>query len=129
MGTTLASNKKISEVLSLPKHVVPVVGFSLGFPDEQPEIRDRLPMNGIVHRETYQDYTKEQIQEIYSKKESEGMKRYMSHPEIRKMIDESGVKNLAQVYTKVKYTKESHIKYSMDVLACLKEQGFMAHHI
>ena len=125
MGTTLASNKKITEVLTLPKHVVPVVGFSLGYHDEQPELRDRLPMNGIIHRETYQDYTTDQIQEIYSKKESDGMKRYMSHPELRKMIDESGVGNLAQVYTKIKYTKESHIKYSMDVLACLKEQGFM----
>lgn len=125
MGTTLASNKKISEVLSLPKHVVPVVGFSIGYPDECPEIRDRLPMEGIIHRETYQDYTKDQIQQIYNKKESEGMKRYMSHPELKQMIEESGVKNLAQVYTKVKYTKESHIKYSMDVFDCLREQGFL----
>ena len=49
MGTTLASNKEISEILALPKHVVPVIGFSLGYPDERPELRERLPMNGIIH--------------------------------------------------------------------------------
>lgn len=125
MGTTLASNNEIADILSLPKHVVPVVGFSIGYPDEQPELRDRLPMNGIIHREKYQDYTKEQIQEIYSAKERDGMKRYNSSPELRKLIDKSGIENLAQIYTKVKYTEESHIKYSQDVLNCLKDQGFM----
>lgn len=125
MGTTLASNKQIAETLSLPKHVVPVVGFSMGFPDEQPKLRDRLPMKGIVHREIYQDYSAEQIQEIYANKESDGMKRYMSRAELRKTIDQLGITNLAQVYTKLKYTRESHVKYSMNVLACLKEQGFM----
>ena len=54
------------------------------------------------------------------------MQRYKSNPELRKMIDESNVENLAQVYTKLKYTKESHIKYSNDVLECLKEQGFLS---
>lgn len=124
MGTTLASNNKISQVLSLPKHVVPVVGFSIGYPDEEPEVRDRLPMDGIIHREKYCDYSPEQLKKIYHQKETEGMKRYRGHPELNKMINESGVKNLAQVYTKVKYTRESHIEYSRDVLDCLKAQGF-----
>ena len=125
MGTTLASNKNISKVLSLPKHVVPVVGFSLGYPDEQPEVRDRLPMDAIIHREHYQEYSKEKIQEIYSKKELDGMNRYRSQPDLKEMIEKSGVKNLAQVYTTLKYTKESHIQYSKDVLQCLEEQGFL----
>lgn len=127
MGTTLASSKEISQVLNLPKQVVPVIGFSLGHPDEEPILRDRLPMNGIIHCEKYQDYTSEQIQNIYKEKETEGMKRYLTHPELKKMIEDSGVENLAQVYSKVKYTKESHIKYSEDVMACLSGQGFLNH--
>lgn len=125
MGTTLASNNQISRILKLPKHVVPVVGFSLGYPDEAPEMRDRLPMSGIIHHEVYQDYSREKIREIYREKEISGMKRYMSHPELRAMIEASGVSNLAQVYTKVKYTRESHIEYSASVMSCLKEQGFL----
>ncbi|PIP88959.1 MAG: NADPH-dependent oxidoreductase [Bdellovibrionales bacterium CG12_big_fil_rev_8_21_14_0_65_38_15] len=124
MGTTLASNKDISRVLKLPKHVVPVVGFSLGYPDESPALRDRLPLKAIVHANTYQDYTSKDILEHYKEKEVSGMKRYKSDPELKKMIEQYQAENLAQVYTKVKYTKESHQKYSKDVLECLFEQGF-----
>ncbi len=124
MGTTLASNKDISRVLKLPKHVVPVVGFSLGYPDESPALRDRLPLKAIVHANTYQDYTSKDILEHYKEKEISGMKRYKSDPELKKMIEQYQAENLAQVYTKVKYTKESHQKYSKDVLEFLFEQGF-----
>ena len=125
MGTTLASNMEISKILRLPQHVVPVVGFSLGYPDESPSVRDRLPLYAIIHHETYKDYSSEEIRSIYKEKEDMGMQRYLSHPELRKMIEDSGVKNLAQVYTQVKYTKESHIEYSNNVIKCLKAQGFM----
>lgn len=125
MGTTLASNQEISQVLKLPKHVVPVVGFSLGYPAESPEKRDRLPMSGIIHRETYQDYTDQEIQAIYSEKEIKGMARYQSVPELREMILQHNAENLAQVYTKVKYTQESHIEYSKNVMNCLINQGFL----
>lgn len=126
MGTTLASNKEIGRILKLPKHVVPVVGFSLGYPDEAPIVRDRLPLDGIVHYETYQDYDSESISQIYRQKEIDGMKRYLSHPELKAMIEVSGVKNLGQVYTKVKYTKESHEMYSKNVLDYLVDQGFLS---
>ncbi|MFT6069004.1 MAG: nitroreductase [Bacteriovoracaceae bacterium] len=125
MGTTLASNKEISKVLNLPSHVVPVVGFSLGYPDERPERRDRLPLEGIVHFETYKDYSDKEIEEIYHQKETEGLKRYQSDPKLRAMMKESQVQNLAQVYTKLKYTRESHLVYSKDVFDCLEEAGFL----
>lgn len=125
MGTTLASNLEISKVLNLPKHVVPVVGFSLGYPDELPAIRDRLPLEAIVHYETYQDYSNSKIEEIYQQKEIDGMKRYQRDPLLKKMMEDSETKNLAQVYTKLKYTRESHLTYSKDVLSCLEQAGFM----
>lgn len=126
MGTTLASCREIAKVLKCPENVVPVVGFSMGYPAEEPPLRDRLPMDGVVHHETYQDYEDSRIEEIYREKESEGWKRYMAIPELRERVEEAGVKNLAQVYTTVKYTRESHLRYSADVLQCLKEQGFLA---
>lgn len=125
MGTTLASCKEISKVLKLPKHVIPVVGFCLGYPDETPKLRDRLALEAIVHRDIYKDYSKEEIRNIYKEKEVEGMKRYLENNELKKLIKESNVQNLAQIYTKIKYTKESHIKYSTDILECLREQGFL----
>ena len=125
MGSTLANCDQIGEILDLPEGVVPVVGYSLGYADEQPEVRDRLPLNGLVHYETYQDHSDEQIKDIYHQRETDGWQRYMSFPELRKMIEESDVKNLAQVYTTLKYTKESHVEFSQTVLHYLEKQGFM----
>jgi nitroreductase len=116
MGTTLASAKEIGKVLKLPKHVVPVVGYALGYPDEMPEARKRLPLEGIIHHEYYSDYTDDDVLDIYRDKNSEGMRRYSEFKE---------VENLAQVYTQLKYTEESHIGYSENLLEYLKEQGFL----
>ena len=125
MGTTLASALEIACILKCPENVVPVVGFVLGYPNDTPKIRDRLPISGIVHRETYCDYSTQDLRNIYEEKESLGMKRYMANSDLQKMVLENDIKNLAQIYTKAKYTKESHQKYSKDVLNCLQEQNFM----
>ncbi|MCP4427863.1 MAG: NADPH-dependent oxidoreductase [Chloroflexi bacterium] len=125
MGSTLANCDEIGRILRLPPNVVPIVGFSLGYPDENPALRDRLPLDGLVHHETYQDYTDERIAEIYEERNVKGWNRYMSAPRLRKLIEESGVKNLAQVYTVVKYTRQSHQGFSQMVLDYLAAQDFM----
>ena len=127
MGSTLANCDKIGEVLELPPGVVPVVGYSLGYADEAPEIRDRLPLNGLVHNETYHDHSDEEIKAIYHQRETDGWNRYMSYPELKEKIEASDVKNLAQIYTSLKYTRESHVGFSETVLHYLEKQGFMNH--
>lgn len=125
MGSTLANCDQIGKILRLPSSVVPVVGFSLGYPDETPALRDRLPLKGLVHQETYQDYSDEKILEIYRERDIEGWERYMSFPRLRKMIEASDVENLAQIYTKLKYTRESHQQFARTVLHYLETQDFM----
>ncbi len=125
MGTTLASCDQIAEILKCPDHVVPVVGFSLGYPDETPVDRDRLPLDAIVHRNVYRSETDDEILAAYHDREKAGWKRYNESCELRARIEESGVQNLAQVYTKLKYTRESHVGYSKTVLECLRDRGFM----
>jgi nitroreductase len=125
MGTTLASCDQIAQLLGCPSHVVPVVGFSLGYPDECPAERTRLPLNSLVHRETYQDFDADRINEVYKDRETSGWERYMAIPELKKMVEEEGIENLAQVYTKLKYTRESHIGYSETINKYLKSSGFL----
>lgn len=125
MGSTLANCDQIGRILKLPQSVVPVVGFSLGYPDENPAPRDRLPMSGLVHQETYQDYSDDAIREIYHERETKGWERYMSVPELRQRIEGSGVENLAQIYTVLKYTKDSHQEFAQTVLNYLQAQDFM----
>ena len=124
MGTTLASCDKIGKILGCPENVFPVVGFSMGFPDESIAVRDRLPMDGLVHFDTFKDYAPEQIKEIYHDRETAGWQRYMDVPSLKKAVMEKGAENLAQIYTKVKYTKKSHQAYSNAVIDYLKAQNF-----
>lgn len=125
MGSTLANCDQIGEFLNLPPNVVPVVGFSLGSPAEKPAPRDRLPKHGLVHYEQYQDYSDEDILEIYQERDKKGWERYMSVPKLKEMTEELGLKNLAQIYTIAKYTKKSHQEFSQAVLNYLEKQNFM----
>jgi len=125
LGSTLASADAIGNILGLPKNVVPVTGFSLGYPDEQPDLRDRLPFSSLVHWETYKDYTDQEIQNIYEEREIKGWQRYMKSKWLREQVEEKGVENLAQLYTEVKYTRTSHQEFSRKLLAYLENQEFM----
>ncbi|MGE6556159.1 oxygen-insensitive NADPH nitroreductase [Exiguobacterium artemiae] len=44
---------KVSELLALPNHVVPLFGVAVGIPDQQPGKKPRLPMDAVFHRNTY----------------------------------------------------------------------------
>lgn len=114
MGTTLASCQEIARILKCPDHVVPVVGFSLGYAAEEPLERDRLPLENLVHHQTYRPSTENEIEAAYRVREKLAWPRFQNR----------GVENLAQAYTTLKYTRESHLEYSRTVLDCLKEKGF-----
>jgi hypothetical protein len=125
MGSTLANCDQIGRILKLPPNVVPVVGFSLGWPDEDPALRDRLPLDGLVHNETYHDYSDERILEIYTDREVKGWQRYMTSARLRRLVEQNEVRNLAQLYTIVKYTRTSHQQHSRKILDYLSDQNFM----
>ena len=124
LGSTFSNCDRVGKILNLPENVVPVVGFTLGYPNEEPDLRDRLPLDGLVHFDTYQDYSDERVAEIYKEREIKGWERYMSYPRLRKMINESGADNLAQIYTTVKYTRHSHQEISRKAIQYLKSQDF-----
>lgn len=127
LGSTLVYADEVGKILQLPQNVVPVVGFCLGHPDEDPDLRHRLPYKGLVHQETYKDYSEEEIKDIFHKKERIDWQRYMESPRLRSLVEEHEVKNLAQLYTTVKYTQDFHQEYSKKLLSFLNEKGFMNH--
>jgi nitroreductase len=126
IGATLANADQVGEVLELPEGVVPVTGMSIGWPDEDPAPRDRLPASGLVHYERYHDHDDAEIAEIYRERNTAGWDRYMSRPRLRRQITESGATNLAQVYTTIKYTPDDHDRHSASLLTYLRKQGFLA---
>ena len=111
--------EKIIEILDLPKGVVPVTTVTVGYPDEFPELSDRLPMEAVVHHEKYSDYSDSDIDKHYQEKEL--ITTY------QEFVKESNKESLAHVYTDVRYKKDDNILFSNALLKVLKKQGFMNH--
>jgi nitroreductase len=117
LGTTTYMAHKIIDVLKLPKGVVPVTTITLGWPLEKPEQVDRLPLEAIIHFETYSDYTDEKIEILYRNKEERS--------DSIQFVIENNKETLAQVFTDVRYKKADNVYFSNMLLQVLKEQGFM----
>jgi FMN reductase (NADPH) len=117
LGTTTYNAHKIIKVLKLPIGVVPVTTITLGWPDEKPEQIDRLPLEAVIHKEEYLDYSNESIENFYKEKE----KRVDS----RQFVSENQKESLAQVFTDVRYKKSDNVYFSKILLQVLKDQGFM----
>ncbi|MBZ5486283.1 oxygen-insensitive NADPH nitroreductase [Halomonas aquamarina] len=43
----------ISDLLKLPEHVYPVFGMCLGYPDHDPEVKPRLPVEAVLKEDYY----------------------------------------------------------------------------
>jgi nitroreductase len=46
---------KVSELLKLPDKVFPLMGICLGWPDQEPILKPRLPSQAVIHQEEYTD--------------------------------------------------------------------------
>ena len=75
-----------------------------------------MPLEAIVHQETYHDYTQDDIDRLYAYKES--------LPENRQFIAENHKETLAQVFTDVRYTKEDAEAMSKLMLETMRKKGF-----
>ncbi|MDY3268821.1 MAG: nitroreductase family protein [Phocaeicola sp.] len=117
LGTTIYNPGPIIEVLNLPKLVIPIATITVGYPDELPQQPDRLPLNGIIHKETYKDYDSNDIDEIYRLKEA--------LPENKNFVLINNKETLAQVFTDLRYKKADNEFMSENLIKVLKEQDFI----
>lgn len=117
LGTTTYTANKIIEVLKLPKGVVPVTTVTIGWPAEKPEQVDRLPLEAVIHKETYRDYSTQDIEKYYDEKEK--------RTDSQQFVNENNKETLAQVFTDVRYKKADNVYFSKVLIQVLKDQGFM----
>lgn len=116
LGTTTYNPQSIIDALELPELVFPITTITVGWPAEIPPQVDRLPLEAIVHDETYHDYTAGMINKLYAYKES--------LPENRKFVEENQKETLAQVFTDVRYTQKDNETMSAKLWEAMKKQGF-----
>lgn len=117
LGTTIYTAGEIVKTLNLPKGVLPVTTIVLGYPDEKPELTDRLPQDAVVHFEQYNDYTAAEIDELWAEREESEL--------TKQLLAENGLPNLARIFTERRYVKEDNVAISRSYLELLKERGFM----
>ncbi len=115
LGTTIYQPQAIIDTLRLPRLVFPVATITIGWPDETPALSDRLPVEAIIHEETYTDYTPERIDQFYSPKEN--------LPENLHFVEINHKETLAQIFTDIRYTRNGNEAMSAILLEALRQQG------
>jgi nitroreductase len=124
LGTTWWAADQIIDFLELPEHVFPVTSLVLGYPAENPELRDRLPLEVMVHQEKYHRMSDEQILETHAERERNAWQRYNAIESTRKKLKEAGIERVTDFYTsEFKYSKELHLWISKMLIKTLQEQG------
>lgn len=108
LGTTTYNAPQIAEVLGLPERVLPVATISLGYPANPGVEVGRLPVDAILHSETYHNYTPADIDRLYAEKEA--------REDSKAFVEENGKQTLAQVFTDVRYAKPANEAFSKVLL-------------
>lgn len=118
LGTTLYTAKKIAEILELPQGVIPVTTITLGYPNPEAShpMTDRLPLEAVVHRQKYHNYSPEEIDQLWSEKEN--------LEQTKTLLKENDLPNLARIFTEKRYKGEDSKLFSKVYFDELKAQGF-----
>ncbi len=116
LGTIIYNASQFVELLKLPRHVVPVACITMGYPVQTPPLTQKLPLEALIHRETYRDYDEEAINRFYAEKEAS--------EETQQILEENQLPNLAQVFTQRRYVKKDNEFFAEALRKTLEEQGF-----
>ena len=115
LGTTLYNAGEIARILRLPKGVLPVMTVAMGYPETLPPLTDRLPLDAVVHRDTYTDYTPERLEILWREREASA--------ETQQLLAENRLPNLARIFTERRYVREDNVTFSRKYFDELVEQG------
>jgi len=118
IGSALA-NKRVIEALSLPKGVLPLTLLCVGYSDEQPPTRPRLPLKSILHINHYRDVAEKEIESFLGHMDTvldkEGYyRKYGSRKRGYRYRD----------HIKGKTATEVRDKEESEIVAAMKESGF-----
>jgi nitroreductase len=117
LGTTTYNPQEIADALQLPKLVVPIITLTVGYPEEEGTEVGRLPIDAIIHNETYQPWSQQRINEAYAEKEQ--------RTDSQQFVKENNKATLAQVFTDLRYPRANNEFFSEKLQAFLIKSGFL----
>jgi len=115
IGGVLGRMQEMIELLKLPKWTYPAIMLCLGVPAEKPAARDRIPLESMVHRDEFREYTDDEMSRAYAGREAkfDGTAK-----------ETEGARNLAQYLTKKRLTREMLRGRARSAMRALMDQGF-----
>ena len=116
LGTTFYNAPEISEILRLPQGVIPVMALSCGYPATEVPLTDRLPLEAVVHRDTYHDPADNEIKSFWTERESS--------PETAELLRANDLPNLARIFTERRYKGDDNRTFSRKYFDHMVEKGF-----
>lgn len=111
IGSLRNNIRRVDELLELPNYVIPLFGLVVGYPDEKPESKPRLPIDVVYHENTYDHDVKKQQQLV--NKFDEQIKSYYKKRSTNKRVDTWSEQMVR------KYSKASR----MDVTQFVQDKG------
>ncbi|MCB9000249.1 MAG: nitroreductase family protein [Bacteroidales bacterium] len=117
LGTATYNAELISDILELPAGVVPVAAIVMGYPEGEVPLTERLPMDAVVHKEKYKNFSSEDIDRIYKEREESA--------QTAELLKINGLETLAQIFTDKRYTKNDNEFFSEKYLNFIRKQGFL----
>ena len=114
LGSFFNDTAKIVELLNLPKYTYPAIGLAVGWPDQEPQLKPRLPKE-VVHMENGYRELENPLEEL--KEYDATVTEYYDLRDANKRVDA--------------FTKQVSTKYHTlgakraEMLGVLKAQGFL----
>lgn len=112
LGTVLYNAEPIARLLHCPEGVVPVITLALGYPAEEGRMSERIGPDGVLHCETYHDYTDDDIRRIHAVRDND--------PFNQEMVRQNGTRNYCEIFTTKRYPREMNEAVSKALAQFLK---------
>lgn len=115
IGGVRLNIEKLSELLELPKYVIPLVGLCIGYPaEEKAQLKPRLPKEVVMHHNKYEEFSLEDIEDY-----DQVMKKYYENRPIRAPFTAKKVKGWSDHI-------DDHLERSIqpNILSYLNKQGY-----
>ncbi len=110
IGGIRRNPKEVIDILELPEYTFPLVGLTLGYPDESPKKKPRMPMKAYRHEEAYHKESLEPAIDEYD-------------DEMSNYLEEIGRKD-KEINWSTQTSKSYKVVYFPKVKGALEEQGF-----
>ncbi len=114
-------SKDIQTILGAPEYVFPAGVIWVGYPDETPDLRPRLPLEAVVHHNGYQIPSDDEIRAFFREKDM----LWEELPDNRRnALEAQGIHNWAQRTTLGHYTEAFITSDSQEVFKNLRAARF-----